>query len=112
MTIHTAEVYNSSIIYNKTKVLKYICTLNWQHKVKYYCTLYEFNKTNNRNWWNNAYWNHCSSTVKHNLILIASQMEINADMMFGQISKCCRLYTKLDKTGSDNKTTEEIHIHN
>lgn len=39
-------------------------------------------------------------------------MEINADMMFVQISKCCRLYTKLDKTGSDNKTTEEIHIHN
>lgn len=36
MKTHTAEVYNSSIMYNKTKVLKYICTLNWQHKVKYY----------------------------------------------------------------------------
>lgn len=39
-------------------------------------------------------------------------MEINADLMFVQISKCCRLYKKLDKTGSDNNTTKEVHIHN
>lgn len=39
-------------------------------------------------------------------------MKINADLMFAQIPKCCRLYTKLDKTDSDNNTTKEIHIHN